>query len=224
MNIKKFLLLVLFFSTRSFSYAQDSMLEGFSYLYLEKLVATAKENYPRVKFYNSQVNNAKSKLAGQKISWLEPISFSYIFRSNSTIDIVSAELFSGYQVGVSVNPGSLLQKPSQIKSAREDVKAAEYEQAEYDLHLEAEVKSRYIAYLQSLNALKLLTRSTLDAESIFRDVKARYEKNEITFQEYNNASISLTNSIQSKIQAEANMLTAKVTLEELLVKKLEEIK
>ncbi len=226
MNFKKSAVIVLLsmLIQSGFIKAQESILKDLSYLYLEKLVAVAKENYPRVKIQTNQVDIAKSNLASQKASWLDPFSLSYIYRSSSTIDVVNADLLRGYQFGVSINPGTLLKKPYTIKSAKEELKIAESNQAEYDLQLEAEVKRRYLIYLQNVNILRLQTKMALDAESIFKDVKIRYEKSEVTFQDYNNASLALSTAYQNKIQAEAGLMTAKVSLEELLVKKLEEIK
>lgn len=60
--------------------AQESILSEVSYLYMEKLVAEAKANYPRIKNLNSQVNIAKSELASAKISWMDPFSFQYVAR------------------------------------------------------------------------------------------------------------------------------------------------
>lgn len=199
-------------------------MDGFSYLYLEKLVATAKENYPRIKALTSRINIAKNSLTEQKISWIDPVAFSYIFRSNTAVDIVTAELLRGYQFGVSISPGAYLKKPSTIKSAKENVKVAESELDEYQLQLEAEVKSRYIAYIQSMNSMRLAAKSAVDVESNYKDIKAKYERNEVTFQDYNAASMAYIQAMQSKIQAESTMLTAKIALEELLVKKLEEVK
>jgi outer membrane protein TolC len=208
--------------------AQDNILADLSYLYLEKLVATAKENYPRVKNFNSQVAVAKSDLAGAKVSWLDPFSFQYVFRSNdanrNVVDVKTADILDGYQFGVAINPGTLLAKPSQIKRAKEQLKIAEYNQDEYSLQLESEVKRRYFLYLQNKNSLLSNTKAFLDAEANYKNIKAKYEKAEVTFSDYNSASISYNQAVLAKIQAETNLLTAKVALEELTVKKLEEIK
>jgi len=204
------------------------MLTDVSYLYMEKLIASAKENYPRVKQFNSQVNTAKSDLSGAKISWLDPFSFQYVSRSNeantNAVDISTADILSGYQFGVSINPGSLLSKPSQIKKAKEQVKIAQFNQEEYGLQLEAEVKTRYLTYLQYKTSLALTNRAYLDAQSNFSSLKIKYQRSEITFQDYNTASMSFNQASEAKIQSEANFLTAKVALEELTVKKLEQIK
>jgi len=208
--------------------AQESILSTVSNLYMEKLIACAKENYPRLKQLNSQVNTAKSDLSGTKLSLLDPLSFQYVFRSNepnlNQPTVTTADILSGYQFGVSINPGALLAKPSQIKKAKEQVKIAKFNQDEYELQLEAEVKTRYLIYLQYKTSLGPATRAYLDAESNFNALKIKYQRAEISFVEYNTASMSFSQASQAKIQFETGFLTAKVALEELTVKKLEEIK
>lgn len=232
MNQKKstLLLLVLMLAliplTKTF--AQESVLSELSYLYLNKLIAVAKENHPRLKVYDREISAAKSDLSGVRASWLEPFSFQYVTRSNeqpntTPVNITTADVLSGYQFGVSINPGSLLQKPSQIKKAKEQVRIAQLNQEEYNLTLEAEVKRRYFIYLQYKQSLLPATNAFLDTQSSFNVLKLKYQRSEITFEEYNSASTALNQATQNKIQAEVNLLTSKANLEELTVKKLEEI-
>jgi len=137
-----------------------------SYVFLEKLISTAKENYPRMNSFESRIKDAKTK---------------------------------------------------------EKVKLAQYDLDEYQLTLETEVKKRYFTYIQSLTNLRLQTKMTSDALNVSRDIKTRYEKSEITFEQYSMSQMSYSGALQSKIAAESNFLIAKSSLEELLTKKIEEI-
>lgn len=208
--------------------AQDGILSEISYLYLNKLIAAAKENYPRVKNFNSQIAAAKNDLSEVKISWLEPFSFQYVSRSNrassNLVNVTTADILNGYQFGIALNPGSLLAKPSQIKKAKEQVKIVQYEREEYYLTLETEVKTRYYNYLQAQKAIIPANNAFLDAENNLKIVKIAYEKAEVSLQDYNAASIGYNQAYTSKLSAETAYLTAKASLEELTVQKLEEIK
>lgn len=86
------------------------------------------------------------------------------------------------------------------------------------------VKSRYITYLQYQRSLLPANNAYNDAVSNFNAIKLKYQKAEATFLEYNSASSTLNSAFQSKLQSEANYLSAKVSLEELTVKRLEDIK
>ena len=54
--------------------AQQSIIPDISYLFLEKLIATAKQNYPRVKQLNINKEIAEFNVKQQKLSWLDPFS------------------------------------------------------------------------------------------------------------------------------------------------------
>ena len=223
-----FILIVLLFLFQNLKAQDKDVLADISTLYVEKLIATAKDNYPRLKAFGTQVNAAKSDLAGAKASWLDPFSFQYVFRSNdantNAVDIKTSDILNGYQFGVSINPGSLLAKPSQVKKAKEQVRLAQYNLDEYNLQLEAEVKKRYFMYLQCQKIITPVNNAFLEAENNYNIFKIKYQKAETTLEQYNNASTSYNQAYQAKIQAEINFVTAKAALEELTVKKLEEIK
>lgn len=228
----RFLSIIIVFSLQSFRHvsAQDSMLSNFSYLYMEKLIAVAKENYPRNVVFDKKVNIAKNNVSIAKTSWLDPISFSYMNRSNIfDYDVQGVNsnhlILRGYFFNINFSPSSMfVRKPFDVKNAKEEVIISTSERDEYALKLEAEVKQRYIFYLQHLNALKLTSNRLIDAEATYTNMKTRYERSEIPFKDFNDASIYLTSVQESKISAEANMLTAKFQLEELLTVKLEDIK
>ena len=107
--------------------------------------------------------------------------------------------------------------------AKESVKLAQFDLNEYHLTLETEVKRRYFTYVQALSNLRLQTKLSSDALNVSNDVKTKYEKSEITFEQYTLSQMSYSGALQSKIAAESNFLIAKASLEELLTKKIEEI-
>ncbi|ADY51607.1 hypothetical protein Pedsa_1036 [Pseudopedobacter saltans DSM 12145] len=206
--------------------AQDNILGDFSYLYMEKLIAVAKENYPKNKVFESRINVANNNLSIAKASWFDPLSFNYVNRTNIyNIDGVNSSILSGYFLNVNFSPASILvKKPFQVKNARSEIVAATAERDEYALQLETEVKTRYTIYVQNLQTLKLVSQRVVDAESTFTNMKAKYERSEISFREFNDVSTYLTSVKESKVAAEANLLTSKFQLEELLTVKLEDIK
>jgi outer membrane protein TolC len=228
-----FALILTFFISLGFSLnnkikAQENLLSELSYLYLEKLVAAAKENYPKLKGFSTQVTAARHDLSSVKASWLDPFSFQYVVRSNqantNAVDITTADILSGYQFGFSFNPGTLLARPGQVKKAKDMVKIAEFNLAEYNLQLETEVKRRYFVYLQYKTSLTSTTNAYLDAESNLKSLRLKYQKSEATLEQYNSASIAFNEANLTRIELESNYLIAKAALEELTVRKLEEIK
>lgn len=217
------LFLLVFFCNSS--NAQNTFMEGFNYQYLDKLVASAKELYPRTKSQQARVAEAKENINLEKANWLSPLSFSYFWRSNEqATNLVDPRLFSGYQFGVNLNPGELLSRPFAIRRAKKQMEIAQYEEKETELNVEATVKTRYVTFIQAQNALRLQLKSIQELKNIVTQAKIAYQKGEISLKEYNDSAVSVFEANQTLTEMESRMLSAKFALEELTVKKLEEIK
>jgi outer membrane protein TolC len=203
---------------------QESMLYNISDSFLQKLIDTAKKNYPRLQVYNKRIENAQIEVKRAKAGWFDAFSFSYLYSPNNTTTIVDPNLLNGYQVGMFVNVGSLLQRPSAIKKAKTDVEINKAEKSEYVLNITALVKERYYLYIQALSVLKLKAQTLMDVESTMQQVKYKFEKGEETLDAYNKDLVQYEDRVQGKMEAEGSLLIAKSNLEELLGTKLENIK
>jgi outer membrane protein TolC len=224
-QLKSFLLSLSIFFALSAS-TQQTMMTEVSYEYLQKLIATAKQNYPRVKIHDGQIQIAQTNVKRARISWFDMLNLSYFYSPNIGVpaEYFNPYMFTRYQLGVGINIGSILQKPSEIKIAKLNAQNTQFQKDEYFLTLEKEVKQRYYAYIQQLTVLRLRLQALQDAEVILQSVRSKYEKGEETFEHYNTALTAHSNQSQQKIGAETEMLIAKATLEELIVSKLEDIK
>ena len=200
-----------------------SLIDDVSYVYLEKLVAVAKENYPRVKTYASRVQIEETIVKNSKITWLNPLSLSYVYSPTTTLNLQNPTFFNGYQIGFSFNLSTLLQTPGNIKNAKENLKIANLEQDEYLLSLSTEVKRRYFSYLQAVRSLKINSQLVTDAQNAFTMAEFKFNRAELSFTEYNNILIAFSSAKQSKTESEANLLIAKSSLEELLGVRLEQV-
>lgn len=204
--------------------AQESMIPDVSFTYLDKLVALAKENYPKVKMYAHKETRAKANINKAALSWFDILTFTYLYSNNNTPTLVNPTVTNGYQFGVYFNAGNLATKPAGVRVAREDYRVAKEDLNEYYLNLEAEVKRRYYEYIKSVTVMKIRAANAVDVESTARQLKYKFEKGEGTLLDYNVQLTSLTNAIQLKIEAEAAMLTAKSGIEELIGVKMESVK
>lgn len=200
------------------------MIDQVSYLYLEKLIAVAKQNYPRVKAVQAQTDIARNNVTKQSMGWFNSFNYSYIYQPNTTFNVLQPTVYKGYQLGVGINLGNIITTPFNVKQAKKELQVAIHDQNEYNLTLEAEVKRRYFTYVQALAVLKIQSKALLDAQSLYRDARIRYEKSEVTLADYTQALMNVSSAGQTKIQAESAWLTAKAALEELLTIKLEEVK
>lgn len=223
-KFKTFCLLLFILVSSSNIRAQETIFHDLSYPYLEKLIATAKKNYPEVQVKLHQTNIAKSTFHQSNFGWLDAFSASYIYTPQSTINLTSPTIFQGYQLVASVSLGSLFERPYTIHNAREAAKIAEYQQKEYDLNLEKQVTTYYIQYLGAQAELRSRVKAVEDATTALKALKHAFDKAEISYEVYNQALTNLYNQDSFRIQAEVALFTAKTNLEELLGAKLESVK
>jgi outer membrane protein TolC len=204
--------------------AQESLLYNVSDSFLQRLIDTAIANYPRMQVYAKRIESARHEVKRVKAGWFDAFNFSYLYSPNNTTTIVDPNLLNGYQLGMFVNVGSLLQRPAIIKKAKTDVAITKAEQDEYVLNITALVKQRYYLYIQAKSILKMKSQSLMDVASTVQQIQYKYEKGETSLDDYNKSLVSYEDRIEGKMEAESSLLIAKSNLEELLGTKLENIK
>lgn len=229
MALKKYYLytLLLLFAMPGRTLAQDSIIPELSSSYIQKLIDTAKINYPKMKSYRSHILIAKSNIDKAKLSLLEALTVSYVYQpGQTTFDPTnpSTSYFRGFQTGIFLNLGTLIEKPFVTKAAKEELHIAQNDQDEYLLTLATDVKKRYYIYIQRVAELKLVNKAEQDAENSLADIKYKFEKGEETFDNYNKTQSDLTSRKISKIEAESSLFIAKADLEELLGTQLENVR
>lgn len=202
-----------------------SLMENFSFPYLEKLVQIAKENYPRVRGYDTRIDIASTDVAKANINYIDILSFSFIYNPNYTFNILNPTYFQGIQVGISINMASFLQKPLNVRTAKLNRKTAQIDREEYLLTLENQVKTAYINYLQAQQIAILQTNALNNSRDVMTLTETRYRRSEVNYEAYSQSQTSYGASISGKLSAEATLLNTKFALELLLGgRKLEEIK
>jgi outer membrane protein TolC len=229
MSLKKHLCFLLFFVffLQQYAKSQVSIIPDLSDTYVNRLIDTAKKNYPRIRTYQNRINIANSVISKTRMGLFNSLTVSYVYQpGTTTVNPVTpaTSYFQGFQAGIFLNLGSLLSQPYLIRQAKEDLLIAHNDQDEYFITLATEVKKMYYLYVQRLAELKLQIKSTQDMESSLKDVKYRFEKGEDTFENYNKFQLQYTDQQQFRIQAEANLFIAKADLEGLLGTTLEKIK
>jgi len=191
---------------------------------LDSLIATAKRYYPRTHAYEGRVAAQVSNLNKMKLGWYDVFTFSFLYSPNNSTTLVNPSILNGYQLGVYFNIGGLLKNRPMIKQAKAELKVAEYERDEYYLNLAALVRQRYFTYLQQVAILKVRLEAESEAESNMEFFKQRYQKGEVTLDDYNKTLVNMADRVQSKIESEGSVLMAKAAIEELTGKKLEDFK
>lgn len=198
--------------------------EEISYPFLERLVVTARANFPTKKVFDTRMEIAEKSVKQARLSYFDIFSFSYLLSPFGAAQAINPNQLSGYQVGFFVNIGSILQKPTQVKKANDELRVAGFEKEAYLLTLEAQVKQRYFEYAKAKAMYRIVAKSMLDAQSMVEDAKYRFERGEITFDTYNRALLDKAIRLQSKVGMAGDVLIAKSNLEAMVGKKLEDVR
>src|SRR5690606_13121295 len=156
------------------------------------------------------------------ISYLDLFSANYYYRPDEreALNSLNPYVTNGFQLGVTLNLGTYLQKPFQAKSAKSTLKIVQLEKQVLDTQLEKEVKNRYYNYILQLRELKLKTIEAQDINGTSQSITSPFEKGEITLEEYNAARAAVSASASTKMQTELEYLRAKDDLEEIIGAKL----
>jgi outer membrane protein TolC len=206
-------------------YAQtESFIPDINPLYLQKLIDTAKKYYPEVKVRTTQVNIARTSYHQANVSWFDVITPSYLYNPSQSTNLITPIAANSYQLAVTVNIGTLLAKPFVIHNAKQAVDVATYQKQEYMMNLETNIKKFYYTYLETQADLRLRSRAEQDAGANVKQMKSKFEKAEATLKDYNDALVIMYTQTSYRIQGELAVFNAKVSLEELVGKKLEDIK
>ncbi len=202
--------------------SQESLMKEVDTFFLRKLIDTAKVYYPKMGTFSHRINIAQDNVQKQKLSWFDLFTFSLSYSPNGSTTLNQPTL-TGYQIGFFFNVGNLLVKPHYIKQAKEELAIAELNKQEYNLNIEAEVKSRYYRFIQQKAALRTESETALEVESVLKQIKYKFEKGEETLENYGKVIVEFNNKRQNVISAEGYLLIAKSALEEIIGKKLEDI-
>lgn len=203
--------------------AQESMIPELSYPFLEKLIFTAKQNYPLMKANLRRVNLANYNLQKARLSWFDFFTLSAFYSPSTSVTLTNATL-TGVQIGLFINFSNIIQKPTVIRQTREELAIAQLTAEQYAITLETDVKNRYFRYMQTLSVLKVQHQNAIDIEALYKQLKFRYERGEETLENFTKVMVQNADQRQKIIDAESAALIAKNALEELVGKKLEEIK
>jgi outer membrane protein TolC len=224
-KILQITLSILLFVTAK-SYAQESILKDINYSDLQKYVDLARVNLPQMKIAEAKKELVKTGIPMAQASFLDILNGSYFYRpeNKSVLDPVNPYNINGFQLGVNVNLGTLLQKPFQVKRAKADYKIAVLEAQQNEKTVEMEVKRRYYDYIQQISQLKIATKIAQDNRGVSESLRNKFEKGEITLDAYNQSRLNQSGSESEKIAAEINYLKAKDLLEEIIGVKLSDVK
>ena len=192
--------------------------------YLSKLIDIAKNNYAIVKINQKKIDLANINIQKANVSWFDIFSVTLNYSPTGGSTSLNQPTLSGFQIGLFINIGNILQKPYLIKTSKEELEIAKLGKQEAITILEGEVKARYIKFVQTSVLLRVESKIAIESESVVKEAKYKFEKGEVTFETFTRALIYESDGRKKVIDSEANLLIAKASLETIIGKKLSDIK
>ena len=209
----------------------------------EYLVQLAWKNDPGEDGLDSEVKVRKEEVSLAKKDWTRNLSTAINFNESNfpyfltnylgitrwlgkEIDqtkIPSVVTYPLWNIGIGVNIGDLLVRKHKIIIANEKVKIAESDIQLRKLRLKSEVLTRYQAYLESFQVLKIRIQSLDAAEANKTQIASLFSLNKAKFEDYNTANKAFYDASESKIKAETDIKVTRIKLEELIGVKWETI-
>lgn len=224
--LNKFVLLLSFLFFVSFIskiHAQETMLPEVSNSYLNQLIDTAKKYYPIVKVNQKRIEMAHMNIGKTNMSWFDAFTVTVNYSPSGGTTSLNQPTLSGFQIGFFINLGNILQKPYNVKIAKEEYELAKLTSLETMSVIEGDVKARYIKFIQSSVLLRVQYKIAIEAESVVKEARYKFEKGEANFETFTKALIYESDNRKQVIDAEANLLIAKASLETIVGKKLSDI-
>jgi outer membrane protein TolC len=192
----------------------------------EKLVRLAWQNNPSVGALSSEMNRSQFEVKYSQWNWLENIRITgnlnefNIDPSSSPFD--QSQFFPRYNISATVSLGDIFANPIKTKALKESVKISNEVINQKKLEIRAEVLKRYHTFLNLKEIYDLRTQMAEDALSDFKLKEQNFAKGEAVLNEYTQSLDRYNLQKINKIQAEKDMIIAKIELEELIGIKLED--
>jgi outer membrane protein TolC len=193
-------------------------------------VQLAWQNYTENRNFELNILAADKAIGLAKAGWLDLLSLQLNVNSRTIgsfgqfrVDDADNQFFPWYNIGLNLSPSRFITTPAEIKLAQFD-----YEQSVNNLHtqklrIRAETLTRYEVYRHNLEQLKVISENYETANSTFILIRERFNKGESTLEEFNAASLARIGALTGKMGGELQVRLAKISLEELLGVKLEDV-
>jgi len=196
-------------------------------LLVDKLFDLAWVNYPQNRVKEHQAQKAFYSMKSSQYNWTESVIAQFnLNEANINPQATGAVnvFYPRYLVGLRLNLGTFVTNPMEAKRAREEYKASLSETDLQKVLLRNELAKKVEAYRLAKKILKLKTQALEESSTLQQVLKQKFQKSEISFEEYNNARISHLQQTENKLTAESEFNVSKIDLETLIGVKIESVR
>lgn len=216
------------FATTAQNTVQRSTIETDSTsIVVEKLFELAWAHYPQNRVKEHQAKQAYYSLKNTQFSWTESLVGQYNLNESNINPFSNGNsnvFYPRFLVGLRLSLSTFIKDPIEVRKAKEQYRASLSETDLQKVLLKGEIASKLESYRLGKKILKLKTHAWEESQTLQQVVKQKFQKNEITLEEYNSATIAHLSLTESKLTAESNFNQSKIDLETLIGVKMESIK
>lgn len=182
------------------------------------IVQRAWFNNASTQVLDANVETAKLQKEAAKRSWMDQINANINLNSQrSEVGFFNNQyLVPGFNYGVAINAGGLINNKLRIQIAEQDVTIAKAEQNQEKLQFKAMVLDRLEQYDNAKELLNIRRNAEIDAETNYTLVKSLYDQGKAQFEDLAQASEVYFRAVESTSVAKSRVVRTRLGIEEMV--------
>jgi outer membrane protein TolC len=191
----------------------------------EYLVQLAWLNQPESAIAQDEVKNAQDDAKNTRKEWMRDVQATFNLNEGNLqgADDNGNVFFPRYNFGLGVNLYNITSQKTKNNIGKRDVRIAEHKLNQRKLEIRAETLQRYALYKLAKQLYKTRTLAEQEANANYLVIQQLYKTDEKTFEEYTTASSAYYAAQEARLKAETDVLLAKISLEEMIGIKWEQV-
>jgi outer membrane protein TolC len=184
----------------------------------EYIVQLAWLNNASTQILDANVEIAELEKQAAKRSWLDQINANVNFNSiRDTVGFVGEQFLSpGFNYGLSVNAGGLINNKQRVRLADQMKTIAEAEKNQDKLQFRAMVLDRLEQFDNARELLTIRRNAEIDAETNYTLVQSLYDQGKAQFEDLAQASEVYFRAVESTSLAKSRVVRTRLGLEEVV--------
>lgn len=191
----------------------------------EYLVQIAWLNQPESAIAQEEVKNAHDEAKNTRKEWMRDVQATFNLNEGNLrgADDNGNIFFPRYNFGLGLNLYNITSQKSKNTIGKRDIKIAEHRVNQRKLEIRAETLQRYALYRLAKELFKTRTLAEQEASASYLLIQQLYKNDEKTFEEYTTAATAYYQAQEARLKAETDVTLAKISLEEMLGIKWEQV-
>jgi len=182
------------------------------------LVQRAWYNNASTQVLDANVEIAEQDKVAAKRSWIDQVNANINLNSQrQEVGFIGEQwLAPGFNYGLSVNAGGLINNKQRVRRAEQDITIAQAEQNQEKLQFRAKVLDRLEQFDNSKELLTIRRNAEIDAETNYTLVQSLYDQGKAQFEDLAQASEVYFRAVEATSVAKSRVVRTRIALEEMI--------